>query len=70
MLSPPEVEYPVLLVSGDRDEYSDPELVRRAAAAIGPNAEAAVLPGVGHFWAGSDERLREAVVGFLRKHVV
>lgn len=60
---------PVLLISGDRDEYSDPERLASIAEAIGPHAELEVLPGVDHFWWGSDERLAEKVSAFLRRTI-
>ncbi len=57
---------PLLLVSGDRDEYSDPGALRGFAEASGPRAELVILPGVDHFWWGSDERLAAVVAGFLK----
>jgi hypothetical protein len=56
---------PALFISGDRDEYSDPLRLAEIVAALGPQAELVVLPGVDHFWWGSDDRLMEAVSGFL-----
>ncbi len=60
---------PILFLSGDRDEYSDPEALRRLAAGLGDRAEVAIMRGVDHFWAGSEERLREAVSEYLSRHV-
>ena len=56
---------PTLLVSGDRDEYSDPDALRLLAQPLGNNAEVVILPGVDHFWWGSDDRLSEIVSKFL-----
>ncbi len=65
-LSPPEGDFPLLLVSGDRDEYSDTAVLERLAEAAGERARLEVMPGVDHFWAGSDDRLIETAAAFLR----
>lgn len=61
---------PTLFVSGDRDEYCDMALLTEYAPQMGDRVEVAVMEGVDHFWWGSDERLIEAVQGFLRRAVV
>ncbi|HEY5639253.1 MAG TPA: alpha/beta family hydrolase [Dehalococcoidia bacterium] len=58
--------FPLLLVSGDRDEYSDTAALASLAEATGERARLAVMPGVDHFWWGSDDRLTETVSAFLR----
>jgi alpha/beta superfamily hydrolase len=68
-LPQPEAACPILLISGDRDEYSDPDALAGFAEAAGPQAELVILPGVDHFWWGSDERLAEAVSSFLARTV-
>lgn len=68
-LSGIQAAYEVLFVAGDRDEYCDPDELRRVAAAIGPNAQVVIHPGVDHFWVGSDDRLIETVAAFLRDHL-
>ncbi len=60
---------PVLFLSGDRDQYSDPEALRRLAAGLGGRAQVTVMPGVDHFWAGSQDRLQKAVAGYLSQHL-
>ncbi len=60
---------PVLFLSGDRDQYSDPEALRRLAAGLGDRAQVTVMPGVDHFWAGSQDRLQKAVAGCLSQHL-
>lgn len=65
-LSPPAGGYPLLLVSGDRDEYSDTKALAGLAEAAGERARLEVMPGVDHFWAGSDDRLIETAAAFLR----
>ncbi len=65
-LSPPAGSYPLLLVSGDRDEYSDTAALAGLAEAAGERARLEVMPGVDHFWAGSDDRLIETAAAFLR----
>lgn len=65
-LSPPGGDFPLLLVSGDRDEYSDTAALASLAEAAGERARLEVMPGVDHFWWGSDARLTETVSAFLR----
>ena len=64
-LSPPGGDFPLLLVSGDRDEYSDTAPLTRLAEATGERARLEVIPGVDHFWQGFDDRLIETVSSFL-----
>jgi len=66
-LSPPGGASPLLLISGDRDEYSDTAALARLAEATGERARLEVMPGVDHFWAGSDDRLIETAAAFLRE---
>ncbi len=65
-VSPPDGDFPLLLVSGDRDEYSDTAALARLAEATGGRARLEVIPGVDHFWAGSDDRLTATAATFLR----
>jgi hypothetical protein len=65
-LSPPEGDFPLLLVSGDRDEYSDTDALTNLAEAAGDRARIEIVPGVDHFWMGSDDRLTETAAAFLR----
>lgn len=60
---------PVLFVSGDRDEYSDPAELHRIAGELGERASVVIMPGVDHFWWGSDERLVATAGEFLAKHL-
>lgn len=62
---PPAGDCPVLFVSGDRDEYSDPAELHRLAGEMGERASVVIMPGVDHFWWGSDERLTSTVGEFL-----
>ena len=64
-----DVGCPALFLSGDRDEYSDPEELRRLAAGLGDRAEVTVIRGVDHFWAGAEDRLSEAVSDYLSRHL-
>lgn len=66
-LQQPDLQCPVLFVSGDRDQYSDTEELARLVQPIGNRAELAVMKGVDHFWWGSDDRLVEATTGFLAR---
>ena len=63
------VACPLLLVSGDRDEYSDPGALARLAEPLGDRAEVVIITGVDHFWWGSDDRLAEAVSSFLARTI-
>jgi len=65
-LSPPGGALPLLLVSGDRDEYSDTAALTALAEATGERARLDVMPGADHFWAGFDDRLTETAAAFLR----
>lgn len=64
-----DAAHPLLLVSGDRDEYSEPAALAHFVETVGARAELVILPGVDHFWWGSDDRLAEVVSGFLSRTV-
>jgi uncharacterized protein len=64
------LEPPTLFVVGDRDQYSDGELLREYADQIGPAVTVEIVPGVDHFWAGSDDRLTDIVQAFLRHTLI
>lgn len=59
---------PLLLVSGDEDEYSDEDDIAGFARATG--AAFVIVPGADHFWCGNEDRLVETVGEFLRKYLV
>ncbi|QFT81793.1 Soluble epoxide hydrolase [Roseovarius sp. THAF27] len=62
----PEIESPVLLVTGDRDTAVAPEVSDRAAALL-PNAERIRLDGLGHLAHEEDpDRLCDIMLGWLR----
>jgi hypothetical protein len=58
---------PVLFISGDRDDYSEPAELQRVVDTLEGRAELEVMAGVDHFWAGSDDRLSTAVSSFLQR---
>ncbi len=58
---------PVLLLAGERDEYCPADRLRALGAALGPQAEVALAPGVDHFWWGHERELGEAVCGFFER---
>lgn len=60
---------PTLFLTGDRDQYSDHDLLQEYREQLGDDVTVAVFPGVDHFWWGSDDRLIEAVSGFLRERL-
>jgi alpha/beta superfamily hydrolase len=57
---------PWLVVQGDADEVVDPQAVLAWARALSPPPRVAALPGVGHFFHGSLNELRDLVVGEVR----
>ncbi len=61
---PPQI--PWLIVQGDADEVVDPIRVREWADASVPPPNLVVLPGVGHFFHGHLNELRDAVIGEIR----
>jgi alpha/beta superfamily hydrolase len=65
-LEPPAGGFPVLLVSGDNDEYSDQDDLTAFAESMGDRVEIVFHRGVDHFWWGSDDRLVDTVSRFLR----
>jgi alpha/beta superfamily hydrolase len=60
---------PTLFVTGDRDQYCDAELLLEYRDQLGDDVTVEVLPGVDHFWWGSDGRLIEIAGEFLRRHM-
>jgi hypothetical protein len=68
--APAEVSVPAcpwLVIQGDADEVCDPGVVVSWCAALQPPPEIAVLPGVGHFFHGRLNELRDVVSAFLRQ---
>jgi alpha/beta superfamily hydrolase len=61
---------PTLFITGDRDNYCDAELLQEYRTQIGDDVAVHVVPGVDHFWVGSEERLKEAVARFLGQHLL
>jgi alpha/beta superfamily hydrolase len=61
---------PTLFVTGDRDQYCDSDLLLEYRDQLGDDVTVEVLPGVDHFWWGSDGRLIEIVSEFLRQHMM
>ncbi len=57
---------PWLIVQGDADEVIAPQEVIDWARALEPAPDLQVMPGVGHFFHGRLNELREAVVGWAR----
>jgi pimeloyl-ACP methyl ester carboxylesterase len=62
------IEHPTLVIAGDRDPVI-PFEHQQAYANMLPNAELAILPGVGHVpFAEAPEDFRNLVLGWLVKH--
>jgi alpha/beta superfamily hydrolase len=57
---------PWFVVQGDADEIVDPRVVLQWSREVTPPPHVAVLPGVGHFFHGSLNELRELVVREVR----
>jgi alpha/beta superfamily hydrolase len=57
---------PWLIVQGDADDVVDPKAVIAWARALNPAPRLIVLPGVGHFFHGHLQELRDAVNGAIR----
>jgi uncharacterized protein len=57
---------PWLIVQGDADDVVDPAAVVNWAAGLNPKPRLVVLHGVGHFFHGRLQELREAVVTTVR----
>lgn len=52
---------PVLLITGDRDQFCPVVAFEAAASSLEPNVHAAVLPGVDHFFTGHEQVLADQV---------
>lgn len=64
------LKLPALFVTGDRDQYCDSNLLLEYRGELGDDVTVEVLPGVDHFWWGSDGRLIEIVGEFLRGRMI
>jgi uncharacterized protein len=57
---------PWLIVQGDADEVVDPTAVINWANGLAPKPRLVILPGVGHFFHGRLQELRDAVIDAIR----
>ena len=57
---------PWLLVQGDADEVIDAAVVITWAGTLSPPPRLAVLPGVGHFFHGNLNLLRDTILAAVR----
>ncbi len=57
---------PVLLITGDRDQFCPVVAFEAAADSLEPNVHAAVLPGVDHFFTGHEQVLADQVASLVR----
>jgi uncharacterized protein len=57
---------PWLIVQGDADDVVDPAAVIDWVNGLDPKPRLVVLPGVGHFFHGRLQELRDAVIGAIR----
>jgi alpha/beta superfamily hydrolase len=58
--------FPWLVIQGDADEVVDPPGVIHWAKSLDPPPQLVVMPGVGHFFHGSLQPLRDVVSGWIR----
>lgn len=64
------LDAPTLFITGDRDPYCDGKLIEEYRTQIGDDVTLEIVPGVDHFWVGSEGRLVDAVTRFLRLHLI
>jgi alpha/beta superfamily hydrolase len=57
---------PWLVVQGDADDVVDPAAVIEWVKTLDPNPHLILLPGVGHFFHGRLQELRDAVINAIR----
>ena len=62
-----QLAMPVLLVGTGDDPYNTGEVVRYAAGRL-PTATALILETGGHLLIGQEDRIRQAIQGFLGAH--
>jgi uncharacterized protein len=64
--SSPSPRCPWLVVQGDADDVVDPAAVISWVNSLDPKPQLAVMPGVGHFFHGRLQELRDAVISTVR----
>jgi len=64
------IKAPALFVTGDRDQYCDGQLLLEYRDQIGDDVTVEMVPGVDHFWIGSDDRLINIVRQFLQRTLI
>jgi hypothetical protein len=57
---------PWLVVQGDADDVVDPAVVINWVNSLDPKPQLVVMPGVGHFFHGRLQELRDAVIAAVR----
>lgn len=57
---------PALVIGGDADEIGPTDRLRVVAEA--PGVELQIVEGADHFWAGSEQRMADAVADFFERH--
>jgi pimeloyl-ACP methyl ester carboxylesterase len=64
------LDCPALFISGDEDEYSDPDDLAEFVSKLGASAQLTLLPGLGHFWFGVEHDLQTRVEPFLQANLL
>jgi alpha/beta superfamily hydrolase len=64
-----QVQPPLLVVTGDRDEYCDIAVLNQQWPKLALDLEIEVVPGADHFWWDSVDRLSNIVSGFLSRRL-
>ncbi len=60
---------PVLLLTGEGDQFAPPARLREWAAALGERCELVVVPGADHFWWAGFTAHAARVAAFMRRHL-
>jgi alpha/beta superfamily hydrolase len=62
-------EIPVLLISGEADQFAPARDLRGLATAIGPQTTCTIVPRADHFWGGAQRELTAAAGEFFAQHL-
>lgn len=63
------LQSPLLVITGDRDEYCDNSVLNEQRTELASDIEVDVVPGADHFWWGSFDRLSAIVSAYLSRRI-